>query len=71
MQSALSRLDNEEILKFKSLFHKSQPGNIIQQVMEGDLLDFVDKAIEIHGEQTELWFQHQDRITYDEQKWES
>ncbi|XP_013863463.1 uncharacterized protein nlrc3l isoform X2 [Austrofundulus limnaeus] len=49
MQSTLSRLDDEDLFKFKLWFHKWQPSNVIQQVMEGDLLDFVDKAIEIHG----------------------
>ncbi|XP_017286505.1 protein NLRC3 [Kryptolebias marmoratus] len=49
MQNILTRLNDEELFKFKMWFHKRQPPNIMQQVLEGDLLDFVDKSIEMDG----------------------
>ncbi|MEQ2279656.1 hypothetical protein AMECASPLE_011637 [Ameca splendens] len=49
IQNVLTRLSSQELFKFKMWFNKWEPINLLQQVMDGDLLDFVDKVIEIYG----------------------
>ncbi|MEQ2165028.1 hypothetical protein GOODEAATRI_012757, partial [Goodea atripinnis] len=48
-RNVLTRLSSQELFKFKMWFNKWEPINLLQQVMDGDLLDFVDKVIEIYG----------------------
>uniref|UniRef100_A0A1A8QSB7 Pyrin domain-containing protein n=1 Tax=Nothobranchius rachovii TaxID=451742 RepID=A0A1A8QSB7_9TELE len=49
IQSTLSDLSNEELFKFKTWYYTWQPGSVRTQVLQGDLLDFVDKSIELLG----------------------
>ncbi|MED6289818.1 hypothetical protein CHARACLAT_006870 [Characodon lateralis] len=49
IQNVLTRLSSQELFKFKMWFNKWEPINLLQQVMDGDLLDFVDKVIELYG----------------------
>ncbi|XP_026154997.1 protein NLRC3 [Mastacembelus armatus] len=50
IQNILTGLTKEELLKFKMMFYQWQPGITFMQVMEGDILDFVDKIMEILGQ---------------------
>ncbi|XP_059187801.1 protein NLRC3 [Centropristis striata] len=54
IQSALTGLEHEELLKFKSWYYQWEKGITVQQMMTGDLLDFVDKIIEIFGPERAL-----------------
>ncbi|XP_029302960.1 NACHT, LRR and PYD domains-containing protein 3-like [Cottoperca gobio] len=54
IQSVLTGLDWEELIQFKTWFYQWQPGITLQQTMEGDLLDFVDKILEILGQEHSL-----------------
>ncbi|KAI3354367.1 hypothetical protein L3Q82_018890 [Scortum barcoo] len=47
IQNSLSGLTNEELLKFKMRFLQWEPGITLKQLMEGDLLDFVDRILEV------------------------
>ncbi|XP_029026160.1 protein NLRC3 [Betta splendens] len=47
IQSILTDLTKEELFKFKMWFYQWEPGITLQQVMDGDLLDFVDKILEV------------------------
>lgn len=49
IQSIVTELTKEELLKFKMWFYQWEPGITLQQVMEGDLLDFVDRILEVLG----------------------
>ncbi|XP_037631970.1 NLR family CARD domain-containing protein 3 [Sebastes umbrosus] len=49
IQSAVTGLTKEELLKFKMWYYQWEPAITLQQVMEGDLLDFVDRTLEILG----------------------
>lgn len=42
-------LTKEELLKFKVGFYQWQSAITLAQVMEGDILDFVDKIFEVLG----------------------
>ncbi|KAM4742411.1 NLR family CARD domain-containing protein 3-like [Anableps anableps] len=54
IQHVLSKLSNDELFKFKIWFNKWEPLNLLQQVLDGDILDFVDKAIELYGQDKAL-----------------
>lgn len=54
IQNILTDLTKEEFFKFKMWFYQWEPGLTLQQVMEGDILDFVDKIIEILGQDRSL-----------------
>lgn len=49
VQGVLSGLTPEELYKFKVWFYQWEPAITQQQVMDGDLLDFVDRIMEILG----------------------
>lgn len=49
IQNCLTTLSWQELLNFKLRFIQSQKGFTEQEVREGDLLDFVDKIIEVSG----------------------
>ncbi|KAK7883296.1 hypothetical protein WMY93_029470 [Mugilogobius chulae] len=49
IQNALTELSKEDVYKFKLNFHQRQADFTLQQMFEGDLLDFVDKIIEKFG----------------------
>ncbi|KAM4566848.1 NLR family CARD domain-containing protein 3-like [Odontesthes bonariensis] len=49
IQSALTGLTKGELLSFKMRFYHWERKLTLQQAMEGDLLDFVDKTIELLG----------------------
>ncbi|GAA6233050.1 protein NLRC3-like isoform X1 [Lates japonicus] len=49
IQNCLTDLSREELFKFKMWFSQWEPGITRQQVMEGDILDFVDRILEILG----------------------
>ncbi|XP_034557461.1 nuclear mitotic apparatus protein 1-like [Notolabrus celidotus] len=49
IQETLSALTKEELFKFKMWFYQWESSITLQQVMDGDILDFVDKIIEILG----------------------
>lgn len=51
----LTGLTREELMKFKLSFSQWESDIKLQHVMEGDLLDFVDRIIEILGKKTLLW----------------
>lgn len=50
IQSMLTGLTREELMKFKLSFSQWESDIKLQHVMEGDLLDFVDRIIEILGQ---------------------
>ncbi|XP_033487731.2 NLR family CARD domain-containing protein 3 [Epinephelus lanceolatus] len=54
MQSVLTRLTREELFKFKMWYYQRETGITLQQVMEGDILDFVDKTLEVLGQDRSL-----------------
>lgn len=54
MQSIVSSLTKEELSKFKMWFYQWESAITLQQVMEGDLLDFVDRILEILGQDRAL-----------------
>ncbi|XP_055003706.1 protein NLRC3 [Boleophthalmus pectinirostris] len=54
IQKALTDLSKEELYKFKLNFHQRQSGFTLQQMFEGDLLDFVDRIIEMFGQDRSL-----------------
>ncbi|XP_045899184.1 NACHT, LRR and PYD domains-containing protein 3 [Micropterus dolomieu] len=54
IQSSVTSLTKEELFKFKMWFYQWEPGITLQQVMEGDLLDFVDRILEILGQDRSL-----------------
>ncbi|XP_072317930.1 protein NLRC3 [Eucyclogobius newberryi] len=49
IQQALTDISKDEFYKFKLNFHQRQSGFTIQEMFEGDLLDFVDRIIEKFG----------------------
>lgn len=49
VQAVLSGLTPEELYKFKVWFYQWETAITLQQVMDGDLLDFVDRIMEILG----------------------
>ncbi|XP_041669678.1 protein NLRC3 [Cheilinus undulatus] len=49
IQDTVARLNKEELFKFKMSFCQWEASISLKQVMEGDILDFVDKIIEILG----------------------
>ncbi|XP_040902269.1 protein NLRC3 [Toxotes jaculatrix] len=54
IQNSLTGLTSEELFKFRMLFSQWEPGIKHEQVMEGDLLDFVDRILEILGQDRSL-----------------
>ncbi|KAM7413190.1 hypothetical protein PAMA_020524 [Pampus argenteus] len=54
IQSMLTGFTREELYQFKMWFYQSEPSITLQQVMDGDILDFVDKIIEILGQDRAL-----------------
>lgn len=54
IQDIVSGLTREELLKFKTWFYQWEPEITLQQVMDGDILDFVDKILEILGQDRSL-----------------
>lgn len=54
IQNKLTGLTREELYKFKMWFYQWEPGITLQQVMEGDILDFVDRIIETLGQDRAL-----------------
>ncbi|KAM9853753.1 protein NLRC3 [Aulostomus maculatus] len=54
IQSVLTGLSPEELLHFKMWFYQWKTGINLQQVMEGDILDFVDRIIETLGQHNSL-----------------
>ncbi|XP_074534918.1 NLR family CARD domain-containing protein 3 isoform X2 [Halichoeres trimaculatus] len=49
IQETVSRLSKEELFKFKMALYQWESNLTLQQVMDGDILDFVDRIIEILG----------------------
>ncbi|XP_043976120.1 protein NLRC3 [Gambusia affinis] len=49
IQEVISRLNKDEMFKFKIWFKKWEPLPVLQEVLDGDVLDFVDKIIELFG----------------------
>uniref|UniRef100_UPI0037E95FE4 NACHT, LRR and PYD domains-containing protein 6 isoform X2 n=1 Tax=Semicossyphus pulcher TaxID=241346 RepID=UPI0037E95FE4 len=49
IQDMVSGLTKEELFKFKMWFYQWESSITLQQVMEGDILDFVDRILEILG----------------------
>ncbi|XP_054885013.1 protein NLRC3 [Poeciliopsis prolifica] len=54
IQEVLSRLNKDELFKFKIWFKKWEPLPVLQEVLDGDVLDFVDKIIEQFGQDKAL-----------------
>ncbi|XP_067363037.1 NLR family CARD domain-containing protein 3 isoform X2 [Channa argus] len=54
IQSILTGLTKEELFKFKMWFYQWEPRLTLPQLMEGDLLDFVDRILEILGQDHSL-----------------
>ncbi|XP_030261330.1 NACHT, LRR and PYD domains-containing protein 3-like [Sparus aurata] len=54
VQAVLSGLTPEELYKFKVWFYQWETAITLQQVMDGDLLDFVDRIMEILGQDRAL-----------------
>ncbi|XP_076592222.1 NACHT, LRR and PYD domains-containing protein 6 [Chaetodon auriga] len=54
IQDILTGLTREELFKFKMRFYQWEPGLTLQQVMEGDILDFVDRILETLGQHRSL-----------------
>ncbi|KAL6116256.1 uncharacterized protein ACO6RY_00917 [Pungitius sinensis] len=54
IQSVLTKLKRDELMTFRLDFNVWEPKITLQQVMEGDLLDFVDKILEVLGEDRAL-----------------
>lgn len=54
IQGILTNLTPEELLKFKTWFTQWETELTLQQAMEGDLLDFVDKMMEVFGKKALL-----------------
>lgn len=49
IQGVLTDLTMDELFSFKMWLFQSQKEKSLQQVMEGDILDFVDKMLEVFG----------------------
>ncbi|XP_008299719.1 protein NLRC3 [Stegastes partitus] len=54
MQSILTGLSKEDLLTFKMTFHQWEKRMTISDTMTGDILDFVDKSLEILGQERAL-----------------
>nr|XP_046244743.1 NACHT, LRR and PYD domains-containing protein 3 [Scatophagus argus]XP_046244745.1 NACHT, LRR and PYD domains-containing protein 3 [Scatophagus argus] len=54
IQDIVSGLTKEELFKFKMWFYQWESEITLQQVMEGDILDFVDRILEILGQDRSL-----------------
>ncbi|XP_073346310.1 protein NLRC3 [Pagrus major] len=54
IQGVLSGLTREELYKFKVWFYQWETAITLQQVMDGDLLDFVDRILEVLGQDRAL-----------------
>ncbi|XP_030590520.1 protein NLRC3-like [Archocentrus centrarchus] len=54
IQDTLSRLSWEEMMKFKSWFYQWEPELKLKQMLDGDILDFVDKLLEVLGQDRAL-----------------
>ncbi|XP_063320036.1 uncharacterized protein LOC134618529 isoform X2 [Pelmatolapia mariae] len=54
IQSILSPLSWEEMLKFKSWFYQWEPDLKLNQMYDGDILDFVDRLLEVLGQDRAL-----------------
>lgn len=54
IQDLLSKLSNQQLLKFKRCFCSRESGMNQQLLMAEDLLDFVDKTLEVLGRKTTL-----------------
>ncbi|KAL3973857.1 insulin-like growth factor-binding protein 2 [Sarotherodon galilaeus] len=54
IQSTLSQLSWEEMLKFKSWFYQWEPDLKLNQMHDGDILDFVDRLLEVLGQDRAL-----------------
>ncbi|XP_042342989.1 NLR family CARD domain-containing protein 3 [Plectropomus leopardus] len=54
IQSIVTRLTKEELLKFKMRFCQWETAISLKQAMEGDLLDFVDRSLEVLGQEHSL-----------------
>lgn len=52
IQNLLSKLSSQELLKFKGCFSSRESEMNLQQLMVYDLLDFVDKMLEVLGRKT-------------------
>ncbi|XP_031716376.1 protein NLRC3 [Anarrhichthys ocellatus] len=54
IQNVLTGLTSDDLLKFKVSFYQWEPKMSLPQVMEGDLLDFVDRSLEMLGQDRSL-----------------
>ncbi|XP_070686012.1 protein NLRC3 [Pempheris klunzingeri] len=54
IQTVVTGLTKDELFKFKMSFYQWETSITLQQVMDGDLLDFVDKILEILGQDRSL-----------------
>ncbi|XP_070762156.1 NLR family CARD domain-containing protein 3 [Enoplosus armatus] len=54
IQTIVTGLTKDELFKFKMWFYQWESGITLQQVMEGDILDFVDRILEILGQDRSL-----------------
>ena len=52
IQNILTDLSSEELLNFRMLFCHWESKVTLKQALEGDVLDFVDRIIEILGKKT-------------------
>lgn len=52
MQNVLSQLNRDDLYKFKIWYNKWQTIQLRDHILEGDVLDFVDKVIELYGKKT-------------------
>ncbi len=52
----MTGLTKEELFKFKMWFYQWEPGISLPQVMDGDILDFVDRILEILGKKNYLQY---------------
>ncbi|XP_028276434.1 NLR family CARD domain-containing protein 3 [Parambassis ranga] len=55
LQKALTGLNSDELRAFKYSFYQWEQKMTLKQVMEGDLLDFVDKSLEVLGLERTLY----------------
>ncbi|XP_041796673.1 NACHT, LRR and PYD domains-containing protein 6 [Chelmon rostratus] len=55
IQDTVTGLTKEELFKFKMRFYQWEQSMTLQQVMEGDILDFVDRILEILGQDRSLF----------------
>lgn len=58
IQDTVTGLTKEELFKFKMRFYQWEQSMTLQQVMEGDILDFVDRILEILGKEALLRMVH-------------